>query len=654
MEHEDRSDLTDGAEEATRPIPRIPAAPAAPEPPADPAPGSPVGADDGRPDAPTDSTGAAAQSPKRPRRSLLIPVLSTAGLLLVLATAYLVDLLVTSGEVERNTTIAGVEVGGLSPEEAGAAISAALEPTFTQPHQLTVHGQQVQVHPDRAGLSADVAAAVQQAGTRSANPIDRVRSFFTDREVALPVAVDQDKLVAFVADTAADTDVTPVEGELKVSGTTVDSVTPVTGWELDRDKAAELIEKAWRAQGPAGLAGLELPAAQRPVRVSPAALAAGKQAVGAVLSGPVTVQAGDKKFTIGVEAIAAATTITPDGKDGFTVTIDVGKVRAPLTAGVQATHTKPADGSVAIKAGKPVVTPSVDGRTTNWAKTDEAIRKAITGTDRTAEVVYDVERPKITDEVVKSWGIKEVIGEFKTGGFAYTSGVNVRVVAQKVQGAFIGPGKTFSLNDFTGPRGTAEGYVEAGILIDGAPATAVGGGISQFATTLYNASYFAGLRDVTHQAHSIYISRYPAGREATVFEGQIDLAFANDYPTAVIIETIWTEEDITVRLWGTKHVKVESIGSDRYDYTNPPVITRPYGQPCSAQGGSSGFSVDDTRVIYDLSGKELKREKQTTVYNGSPKVVCEPPPAPPTTAAPPTTPPAAPPGTDPATPPATG
>ena len=69
------------------------------------------------------------------------------------------------------------------------------------------------------------------------------------------------------------------------------------------------------------------------------------------------------------------------------------------------------------------------------------------------------------------------------------------------------------------------------MIQEGALAKAVGGGISQFATTLYNAAYFAGMGDVTHTPHSFYISRYPPGREATVFDGEIELAFSNDYPT---------------------------------------------------------------------------------------------------------------------------
>ena len=39
--------------------------------------------------------------------------------------------------------------------------------------------------------------------------------------------------------------------------------------------------------------------------------------------------------------------------------------------------------------------------------------------------------------------------------------------------------------------------------------------VSQFATTLFNAAFFAGLDFGEYQSHSLYIARYPYGREAT-------------------------------------------------------------------------------------------------------------------------------------------
>src|SRR5699024_1294013 len=98
--------------------------------------------------------------------------------------------------------------------------------------------------------------------------------------------------------------------------------------------------------------------------------------------------------------------------------------------------------------------------------------------------------------------------------------------------------------------------VESGIIIDGQAGEAVGGGISQFATTLYNASYFAGMEDVAHTQHSYYISRYPAGREATVLEGAIDLQFKNPFDTPVLIEASAGSDSVTVRMRGVSRLRL--------------------------------------------------------------------------------------------------
>ncbi len=108
---------------------------------------------------------------------------------------------------------------------------------------------------------------------------------------------------------------------------------------------------------------------------------------------------------------------------------------------------------------------------------------------------------------------------------------NIHTIANIVNGAIVMPGATFSLNKFVGPRDTKRGFVEAPMIEDGLFEDSVGGGISQFATTMYNAVFFAGLKDITHTPHSYYISRYPAGREATVSYPEPNLIFQNDEPT---------------------------------------------------------------------------------------------------------------------------
>jgi vancomycin resistance protein YoaR len=590
------------------------------EPPTD----SPAG-----PDAAPSESG---QPRNKPHRTKLVAAV-VGGVFALLTAVYLVDLFSTSGTIERNTTVAGVDVGGLTPEEAAAQLSARAMPEYAAPVTVDVHGVPTTIDPTGAGLSADVTATVEALGTRSANPFVRLSSFFTSTDRPMVDHVDETSLTAVIEQIAADTDVAPVEGAVTVENAQVVTIVPVVGRDLDVPGSVDAVTRAWIDGGPEGLDGLVLPVSSTPVRASAEKTEQAAAEARTILSAPLTLTGAGATIEVPVADIAAATTITPDAADGFVVAVDPAAALTPVTAAIDATQSAPLDAKIVIKDGAPVVEPSAPGRALDTAATEAAVAAAVETPNRTVELTYRLSDPTFTTEQANALGIKEVIGEFTTGGFAAASGENIRVVAEKVNGAIVQPHATFGLNEFTGPRGTEQGYVPAAIIQEGALSTAVGGGISQFATTTYNAAYFAGMGDVTHTPHSFYISRYPAGREATVFDGEIELAFSNDYDTGVLIETIWTPSDITVRLWGTKHVEVESISSDRFNYTAAPVIVKPYGTACTPSGGSSGFSIVNTRVIKDLAGNEIRREDFTTVYNGQQNVICSPPPAAPTTSA---------------------
>jgi vancomycin resistance protein YoaR len=113
-------------------------------------------------------------------------------------------------------------------------------------------------------------------------------------------------------------------------------------------------------------------------------------------------------------------------------------------------------------------------------------------------------------------------------------------------------GGRFSLNEAMGQRTEARGFVAAPQINDGELEDAVGGGVSQIATTVFNAGWFAGLRIETHTPHQFYISRYPLGREATVSWGGPELVLVNDWPAAILISAKTTDTSITVRFFSSK------------------------------------------------------------------------------------------------------
>lgn len=128
---------------------------------------------------------------------------------------------------------------------------------------------------------------------------------------------------------------------------------------------------------------------------------------------------------------------------------------------------------------------------------------------------------------------------------------NIRLIARQLDGYVVMPGQTFSVDEVVGPRTTAKGYVPAPYLQNGqGQCCAVGGGVSQFGTTIHNAVFWGGYQVVSHRPHTGWISRYPLGIEATLVYRSIDYKFTNDTVTPVYIETSSTSSSVTVELWG--------------------------------------------------------------------------------------------------------
>ena len=138
--------------------------------------------------------------------------------------------------------------------------------------------------------------------------------------------------------------------------------------------------------------------------------------------------------------------------------------------------------------------------------------------------------------------------------------LNIARISELTRGAIIEPGQRFSVNGFVGPRTVNNGFVPAAMILDGVFVDSVGGGISQYATTLFNAAFFAGLDFIEYQSHSIYLSRYPYGREATVSYPAPDLVLENNTPYGVMLWPTTDAGSITVRLYSTPWVLAEQTG----------------------------------------------------------------------------------------------
>jgi hypothetical protein len=130
---------------------------------------------------------------------------------------------------------------------------------------------------------------------------------------------------------------------------------------------------------------------------------------------------------------------------------------------------------------------------------------------------------------------------------------NIRRMARQIDEYVVMPGETFSVDRIAGPRTTSKGYVPAPYMQSGTGhCCAIGGGVSQFGTTMFNAIFWGGYEIVDHQPHSGWISRYPLGIEATLVYSSIDLKFRNDTVTPIYVRTSTTSTSLTVELWGNQ------------------------------------------------------------------------------------------------------
>ena len=225
--------------------------------------------------------------------------------------------------------------------------------------------------------------------------------------------------------------------------------------------------------------------------------------------------------------------------------------------------------------------------------------------------------------------VRERVSTFTTYfPYAEYRNVNIGRAAEIVDGTLLKPGETFSLNDTVGERTEANGFTKGFVINDGILVQDLGGGVSQMATTLFNAMFFAGLEDVEHKPHSFYIDRYPIGREATVVWGALDLKFKNDTPYGVLIES-WVDPStpsssgrMNVRMWSTKYWDITAGVSDRYDITQEK--TRYIqGKNCVPHDGYGGFDIDVFRYFRRHGSDELvRKETMHTTYTPSDTVVC--------------------------------
>jgi vancomycin resistance protein YoaR len=224
-------------------------------------------------------------------------------------------------------------------------------------------------------------------------------------------------------------------------------------------------------------------------------------------------------------------------------------------------------------------------------------------------------------------GIDTRMSTYKT----YNSGTydritNLRLGVQELDDTLVAPGETFSLNEAIGERTVERGFRVAPVILGTKYAEEIGGGTSQVATTAFNAVWEAGLKITERNPHSLYISRYPLGRDATVYWPSLDLSFVNDTEHWVLVKGFPEPDGIRVSIYGGERRRVESSPGTRSITGSAPVKRvkdpkLPQGKSRVEEEGSAPSRTSVTRSIYGADGKLIRTETWNTSYKGETRII---------------------------------
>lgn len=473
-----------------------------------------------------------------------------------------------AGQVLPGTQVAGVRIGGMSPTEARERLAPVLNDKSVT---LAYRGRRFTLDAEQLGYQVDVATTVARAmdagrsGPANGLLWTDITSLWSSRVVTAVTAVDQQRLEKSVASIAQRVERPASYGDLSIEAESlrVEVEPPRPARKVDRQAAADAILAALRRPD-AGTVPLPV----HTEKVGKDDVRAVAAAARKYLQQPLRLKGKGTTVTVPPQELAPLLTVEPvpmrdlrvrlgvrpralsDLVDSLAdevaqtpVDAEISAPARPVVLDEQGNLTwSPRDAAVEVDPGKA-------GRRLRRPTTADAITAAIREGRHAGKLPLRVAHADLPTAEARE--VDSLIGTFTTYFDCCEPRVtNIKRMAEVVDGTIVMPGEEFSLNGVAGERTRSKGYVPAPYIFRGKLVPDVGGGVSQFSTTTYNAAFFAGVDITYHQPHSYYISRYPVGRESTLNYPTIDLTWINDTDAPILVRSVATDTSLSVSLYG--------------------------------------------------------------------------------------------------------
>ena len=531
--------------------------------------------------------------------------------------------------IAAGVTVAGVDVGGLTATEAETRLGRLAERYAAVPVVFTAGTERWSLRPERLDLRVDWSAAVADALGEGDGPLplrglERLKVRLFGAEVEPQAQVYEPRLRFEIDRMAKAIDAPAREASIVLEDLRPRIVPAEDGRRLDRARSEGTVVSALASFGRDPVA---LPVVVDSPEVTRETLVPVAAQVQTALSAPVRLTYRGIRWGIGPADLAPLLVLPADGsKDLRLGGPAAGRYFENLASGVRreaasADFAVAADGTVRVMGARP-------GRELDVAATGTGLLEAAVRTQqRSAPLVVAAQPPPLTTAEARALGVERQLASYTTLYSGTADRIqNLQRAIALLDGAVIAPGAAFSFNERVGPRTEERGFRLAPVIMDGEYEEGIGGGVSQVATTVFNAAWEAGLKITTRTAHALYIDRYPLGRDATVNYPDIDLGFRNDTGRSLVLAADYDESGIVVRLLGSGAERTVVSEAGELEETAPPKAERTpdptlyVGERVVEDYGAPARAVRVTRVVY-VGDEELYRESWYTSYRSEPKLV---------------------------------
>ena len=520
----------------------------------------------------------AAARKKANNRKILWISIACVSILLIVAIAICAVMLLTTekddGRILNNVTVAGVNVGGMTPEEAAAAIHRATDMSFTVENMVIyLPDTIIELSPADTKAKLDVNAAVEAAynygrtGTAEENKQAQADSLVTNHTIAL--------LPYLTLDTNY------IRQVLDEYGSSFNSIYEASSWELEGE-----------------MPHLEADKFDEKAKPQILVLIPGQPGRNVNIDGiynDILDAYSMNEFEVRVEMTEEET--IPEALD--------------LDAIYEELHADAVDASMDMETFQ--VTAEIYGYTFDLEETRKLLEETPYGEKLEISMEYIV--PEVLSKDLEDNLFRDVLASVETPHTSDANrNTNLKLACEAINGYVLQPGETFDYNKVLGERTEKKGYKPAGALSAGNSTTEVGGGICQVSSTLYYGCLISDLEIVTRRSHSLPSSYMPMmGIDATVSWGGPEFRFKNNTNYPIRIEAEVSGGKVKITLIGTDektyYVKMEA---KTVEIINPETIEETYtAAEAKAKGYKDGQVKQQPSTGFTVYSYKCKYDKQT-------------------------------------------